>query len=502
MRQLSDKEICVRNSGAHEKSTARFIFAIVVLVVGIGNVLVSSIPALSYSIIALQTMILVFCIINMDICAYYLYYIAFVALSLELEAVQTKTIINIVLLEFMGISFAAILLVPLIFMTILKVGKIISYLHKNKLTGYVFGFFCVQFVISIFMGCLLLFTNDNNVKSRLPGALSLFVSHIYAYFVPLALMFVTIAVVADNPDNIERIKYAVFTILVVVGISMLISWGSGARGQYDTYDYLLASSCTFYLPCMVLMAMDFQKRDQKRAWTVIAVFFAVFACVVAPSGKSLLVFCTIPVMLLLKGRSKRTFVIFCILLIPIIILLGYVVFQIQKIYPNSLVSDKLNQIIGMLDITNPNYLAEMPLSPRCRVVEIIGIFNEYVEKPWLALFGKGFLGTFRDDAGLMVRISNAFTEAQWDAGLFYLPHETFSRLWLMSGLFGVFGFVRISFILLRNLNKSPMILGGLFWFWFFHGYSISLSVIGIAFLIVGLIDTDQNKRRNRTNETI
>ncbi len=493
--QLGDNGMLTGIMEKVRKSPRWSLFVAVALLTGVCNVLAAGVLWLSYVILACQIGVLLFCFLKKDICDYYLYFITFVALSLEMEAVQTEKVLNIVLFEVFDVSLSAVLMLPLLLMAFWRIEHVLCCLKKHKITAGVFVFFCAQFAIALVMGAVLLLGNDNNVRGLMPGAWRLFASHVFAYVIPLALMFITIAVVADKPENKERIKQAIFVILGAAGISMLASWGAGVRGQYDEYDYLLASLCVFYLPCLVAMALRLENKKQRKIFTISAVLLAVFACIVAPSGKSLLVFCTIPVMLLLQSRSKKKILRWGLFLIPVAVILAIAVVKISKMYPDNIVSDKIQQVVGLLDITNPDYLAQMPLSPRCRVVELIDILCEYVEKPWLALFGKGFLGTFPDKAGLMIKIDYAFTEVQWEAELFYLPHETFSRLWLMSGFFGAAGFLVITVVLLKNLNRTPMILGGLFWFLFFHGYSISLAVLGVAFFILGLLDTDEGKQR-------
>ena len=149
----------------------------------------------------------------------------------------------------------------------------------------------------------------------------------------------------------------------------------------------------------------------------------------------------------------------------------------------------------MLAFWRQDWLQSMPTSPQIRIYEFLSVFEEYHNKPWLILFGKGYLGSFVDYFGYFYSLPEsvrlgAFSEIQWANGTFFRVHETLCRLWLANGLVGVFGFIYISISCLKKPNMWSFM--GLIWFVFYMDTTITLSCIGICALVLSKI-TDKKK---------
>jgi len=165
-------------------------------------------------------------------------------------------------------------------------------------------------------------------------------------------------------------------------------------------------------------------------------------------------------------------------------------------------SSKFEQVKRLLFIFDNNWLLSMPLSPRIRIIEFLNITTEYLSKPWYFLFGKGYLGTFRDHTGMIgtTVLLGSYSIDQWSNELFYRVHETINNLFLYNGLLGLTFYAKYFFYIIKHSQKSIWIIIGGYWLLLIYGFSVTMTAFGVASLLFGMIEIDEKIGIEVTNE--
>ena len=191
-----------------------------------------------------------------------------------------------------------------------------------------------------------------------------------------------------------------------------------------------------------------------------------------------------------KGRMK----VFLVATITILILVINYADILNLLTANTFVNWKFTQFLNTFSLSAGrgglvSWYGNMDASPRFRIDEFVNIFNEYMEKPWFALFGKGNAGCIKHSWGTTnwQNANGAFSEAQISSGIYINVHESANVLFLRHGLIGLYFFVFTIWNLLKRLFKSPWALGGFIWFFFFWGVYVSWW-IGAVMLVFALAD--------------
>ena len=124
-----------------------------------------------------------------------------------------------------------------------------------------------------------------------------------------------------------------------------------------------------------------------------------------------------------------------------------------------------------------------------RIAEFLNIAEEYLRKPWYALFGKGFCGTIKDHLGLFEDLSEfSFSKWELELGAYYSLHESINCFFLVGGVFGLYTLLSLLWKTYRFIDKSPWLVFGFMWILLFYNYHLTIGIYGITSLIVGLED--------------
>jgi hypothetical protein len=191
-----------------------------------------------------------------------------------------------------------------------------------------------------------------------------------------------------------------------------------------------------------------------------------------PSGKAFLIIFFVFLILFLM-LPKR----FLLFFIPFLIL---TLITIESLFLfDQLTINKFYEVFSLFRFWESNWLANLPSSPKYRVVQIINIYIEYINKPLLSFFGKGFIGTYKDSiAGFSDGFLSSFTEQEFRMGIFYYVHDAIGIIFLTHGLSGLFVLTYLLFSTFKNKSISFIRLISLQWFLFFYGFSIVISTFG------------------------
>lgn len=448
---------------------------------------------LSFIVLISIIAILLCFLFKKDLYSYFLYYIMFVSLSFEESYLFNKEWYGILHTEVFGLNIAFYLVIPLFIFSIVHFKDVFKSFKLRPNTLKVTALLCIAFLFSIIFGLINILFNNNNIRS-LPGYISSYCSLIYFYGFTILFLVTSIYLITYFDKDLNIKKY-ILTLLVILGIDILFVTLFNISGNYDTFKIILIPATSFYLPFLCLIG--FYSTNKKIKILSLCSFIPVFiATVYNSSGKSLLILIIIPILILykyclsLKNVNKKRFIIFVGLSIVLFfIIVNNVNFVFNK---PSIFSEKADQLLSLFKIFDVNYLENLPASPKCRVLEFLNICIDYIHNPFQLILGKGFLGSFRDNYDFLKNVGNAFSISQISSGIYYLPHETFCRLFLFNGLFGIYIFMYISKLFLKNFHVNCWFSIGFLWFIFFYGYSFNLSILGCVFFVIGFIQIDNS----------
>ena len=478
--------------------SSEIVYFLTVVFFGITNLLFYTNSIIMYISIFLQIFMLCYFFIKNDYIKYIMYLTAFVTISLESDVlVKADEWYGFIKTEICGVRLPIILIIPFLLMVFKQRKLFLEKIKKNDVSCKLVKLLIFAYASAIIMGILNIILNNNGIRN-LSGYIHSFISLAYFYGFTVVLIVGLFCILIIDKKNVQNIKKYLIMLLFSIGIISLFSIIVGLEGQYDTLEYSLITSSIIYLPMILILVPFVSEKKYKIAMFIFGVISCGLCVVFASSGKILILCLLVPVVFIVKNNKfalniKSVTIILGSIALAIVLLI--IVADSGIIPENTILGEKVSQVLSLINIFSEDYVQNLPLSPKCRVLEVINIFHEYEETPLQLLFGKGFLGSFTDHTGLLTYIGSSFTSEQWEAGIFYLPHESFSRFFLMNGLMGLYTVYFALKVCITNIRKSPWVVGGVIWFLFFYGYSINLSFIGIAMFIVGLIDVDNSKSR-------
>ena len=150
---------------------------------------------------------------------------------------------------------------------------------------------------------------------------------------------------------------------------------------------------------------------------------------------------------------------------------------------------KFDAVVSMLDFTSEDFMSNMNMSVRIRVEEFNNTFLEYAKKPFLFIFGKGYMGSITDNNGYFSTIENIgfVGDLEWEAGIYYKLHEIVI-IFLIHGFFGIVVFFAYALKCFKSSVRSNNVWGlfGLYWLLMFYGFSFTIGCFGMLALLYSL----------------
>jgi len=416
------------------------------------------------------------------------YYLIFISMSFEFDAlIGTTSFYGFKNFRVFGINIALITLMVYFLYYVLLFRNI----SLRKIKDYPVFFkyikrFLLLLIVAISTSLFTLLVNDNNVMIEGVG-LNYIASNIYLLaFVPFIIIFIISGMLINDHDQFRMLGKFFMAIFIGISVASIYSYLIGSYGVYGGLETLLLPVTIVFVPFLPL----FYKGINKKLYIYLLWFISSFLLIVYnSSGKLLFGYIFTLIFIVFSLLYKRKFKI--ILGFSAFIIFIYVVINL---YPISFLSDsiiyniKLNQLSSMISFWRNDWLIDMPLSPKIRLIELYSIFIEFINKPWFFIFGKGYAGTFQDATGIIDGqfLSASYSYNEWLLGYYNNVHETFNILFLYSGIFGLLFFIYNIFLLFKN-RYDPWITTGIFWFLLFYGYSFTLSIFGLFILMYGLV---------------
>jgi hypothetical protein len=465
-------------------------------IVGSLNVLFYKNYLVSMIIIAIEVIVLMYYFMRKDITRYIGNYLVFLCLSFEFNVlVGSEQFYGFKNFRIFGVNMGIIALLPILLLAINKKIKIKN-IKKNYPKLYKFVIMIsVLSITGVAFGLFSLLINDNNIQN-MNGFLESFIGVVYTMVaLPFLIIVAILYILTWEKEKVSLLADYLISILIGVVVSMIVSLISGNFGWYGGVETLLVSNVIRYVPFMVLFPM-YRNVRYKKIVLVFSIVGVILTLMFNATGKIIIIYMCVPIVvyMILMKRKKRLSLLIMLLILPVGIILS--IKGINMLTENSLLFNiKFTQATSIIKFWQANWLSNMPGSPQTRIVEFINIGNEYLNKPWFFLFGKGYMGTITDHVGML---GNSFSLTgyslqQWVNGTFYGVHETLNVLFLYNGLFGLGCYLYMLILIFSNLTKSPWILIGGFWFLMVYGFSITMTAFGITALLVGYIEIDKSE---------
>lgn len=476
------------------------VFLILACAVGVINVLFYTDYTISLTVVIIECAVLTYFFLRNKIGLYLSCYLIFLCLSLESEKFLNESYFyGFKNFRIMGLNLGIIFLIPI---CIKYLNRLLSYRKKVEVYSNLIKFRNLVFVLSasgVILGIINnLIMNDNNI-TNVEGYLSEFLSVFYVMAViPLLLVAAIMYIIKYERESIQCVKDAIVAVLCGAAISIIVSLFKGNYGSIGglSNTTLVVSLVIFYIPFLILAPFYKENHYTKVQKWIIFIFGSsstIIAIIYNANGKILLMVLLLPILLvIIEHRLHKPGRV--LLLLFGILLAGFAFISLNlDTSSNWLLHSKMEQVISFLKFWEPNWLQEMEISPRYRIVEFINICVEYSEKPWMALLGKGYLGSIKDHINMLVRVGGDFTNVQWANGTFYLLHESINLLFLNNGLLGLFAWIYAFKLLINNFHKSFYLLFGCSWFLLTFGYSVTISALGMTAIMIGLYDIDMQQ---------
>lgn len=390
----------------------------------------------------------------------------------------------------------------LLFAIILFFKKQIHFISKKINTSAIFNNNKINFNLKlilnfslyvIFSGLIIGFicflVNDNTIPIN--SFLKFFQKDFADYFSICLLAILIILQISTDFDFFILLKQYLFTIIISLIFSAILSFSLGFNGRYALDTHILLMPLTYFFCITVLLFLfdeNFNKHKYLLIFSTLITIFLQFKISNALSGKSWLALAFVVVLIVLN-KVKYINKIFASIIV-LILFLGLVNLNFDnRSTENNLMDRKINEALSLFAFSQSNYYENISESPKGRVDEFLNIIEEYKQKPIFLLFGKGFGGSIKDHKQLFGSFLSAyFSDEEYLNNSFVFLHESVNVVFLKFGLIGLFFMFFIFYKIITTGFSNPWISIGFLWFFFFFGYTFSLGVFGISALILGLYE--------------
>jgi hypothetical protein len=208
---------------------------------------------------------------------------------------------------------------------------------------------------------------------------------------------------------------------------------------------------------------------------------------------------------ILLGKKSPKFLFTCgIVFLAVLPLLSDYILTI--IDTDSYIGYKLRQSLGILNFKNmtsaEDFMGGMGQSPMFRFDELHNIYIEYIQKPFFAVFGKGYGGTVFHHTDLLSweTAKGAFSQAEIKMKAYHSMHETLAQVFLTHGIVGIYFIFSLLYRLFKSYEYSGWAIMGLLFIFFYWNYGMSFS-IGTVAVVLSLHQLD-NYRVSKWQQSI
>lgn len=341
--------------------------------------------------------------------------------------------------------------------------------------------------IALVMGILMVLFNDNGIANN-AHFFSAFALEVYTLISLITIPLLVISHYINREEVRDNLKCAIIACLVTTVLQQYLSLILGITGNVTGQAVPKVPSIQLYGPFLTLFFL-FPEKKYSRSLTVIGLLGYIISFKYSQGSGQYIMLFSIPVWMIIIALKRKKYDRLTLLLGVGMIFAPIALWILTN--GTVAVQYKLEQALAFLNISSTDWRKSMPMSARVRVEEIIDIFCEYFEKPWLVLFGKGIMGTIKDYTGYLEESkwalgTSGFSQFEWDAKLYYSVHETLNNLLLKNGVFGIVVLIKSLVNAIKGSKYSVYIVIGMMWFIWYLGYSTTISWFGMTCMFIGL----------------
>jgi len=499
----------------NRKSAVRdYGFIIIIIVLGLFNAFGTIISALSLFAAVIEYGIVLTLLSKGKYRESFIYYIAFVAITLENDIFiyGERSMANSNRFTFLNIPILGAYVFQLLAFIYLYMGYQDAQLNKYKIPSSIRQFqkwVIILFVtgsVSVIIG---MFLNDNGIMNwdYYPQEA---IIRIIGYLVKVSIILGAAYIVCDEKwfKMYERhLMYIIAAIAIISTITFIL----GYHGYYGDSEIMLSTLAIAYTPLLILFAnkkINFPNKTLAltSGVLIIAVSLSMPNCIgskwymiiLAAVAGWFIIFAKLKSYINIIGMTVVGLFLLTLLSEPLISLISG---------GNEFVEWKLTQAVKTMNIfgrdSAKDWYEDMDNSPLYRIDELHNTFIEYTEKPGYVIFGKGLGGTTRHHTNLLYWESGhgTFSESQIRMGAYHSMHETMAVLFLQHGIAGICFFFIMIGMLAKRLYKTPWAMIGLIWILFYWSYGVSLLIGGVA-MVLAIRDNDEHplKLNNKKNK--
>ncbi len=359
-------------------------------------------------------------------------------------------------------------------------------------------FLLIIYIWGIFSFLFSFFINDNFFGRKVSFYFWVWRKNFFNYTSIFALIISFSYLLVTQKDSINKIKNYLYYSLIGIAYAAFISFVLNWSGDYSNGTTLLLTQATFYIAFILL----FPYYEDKSWIKCILIFgFSVFVMMEKASGFAGKWYLTLGFIIIvfgmksicIKRKTSKKKIMMAILGVSVIGV-GISVFLkiIAEEYSGSLAQTKLIQASMLFKgIGKEGWYEILPASPKMRIDEFINITQEYIDKPYYLLLGKGFSGTIEHHTTTMNWdvVGSTFSQTEISNGLYAFMHETPVMLFLMAGILGMCFIINEIIFLVKNWKKSVWVIIGIVWFMLFFNAGGFVSIyLGLYAWIIGKID--------------
>lgn len=361
--------------------------------------------------------------------------------------------------------------------------RVLTNLHVAKLSKWL-KLLIVSGILSICLGLIL---DDNGILTS--GVYPRPVFYVLLSFSALLFLMYSSIILVQIPELWQTLNRYMLRILTGIGIATIISMLCGFVGFYAFYSIMLAPLVASFTPCLLM----FVNRKDKSSFVYGAIAIAIIVLAIdypSPIGSKwylviamVIVFCTSSLF-----KIKSSFAFIAISICGLIFLPSLAELILPYLSDGGMNEWKFQQAVGLLDFGSYDsfmtWFQNLDTSAKFRIDEPINIAIEYINKPYFALFGKGFGGTTLHYTPFCDwNDYSAFTEVQVKNGFFYEMHESLAVLFLRHGIIGLIFLFSMLSMMLKRIFHTPWAVVGFIWILFYWAYGISFRMGAIALVL-------------------
>jgi hypothetical protein len=284
--------------------------------------------------------------------------------------------------------------------------------------------------------------------------------------------------------KIRKIELEIIYIFISLVITKFFALFFNLSSTVGGTKILMVPEINMFIPFLILLPI-FKNYKHNKLITFLGFIGSLLTIIYNPTGKSILIIILVLILYLffLMKEKKYIDLFFIIILFVSFIITIFILYK-DLIFSNYFLLNKIREIRGLFEFWKPNWYDNMPISPKYRVVQFVNIAIEFIKKPYFIIFGKGYIGTYKDYIdGFSAGYQSAFTKAEYIRNTFYYTHDAINVIFLSHGFFGIFFSVYLIKLLFKKVNFWLII--GVLWFLIFYGFSFTLSVFGSTCLFLG-----------------